>query len=83
MSDNAHPPLDLSHDSVWSCTANVMRWPRRLRAEAVTGSINPPPGRLMRVRPVSGTSAEKSPNSIMGNSARQMLSVWSSETAVT
>jgi hypothetical protein len=54
---------------------NVTRWPSRVFAADVTGSMRPPPGRLMRVRPVSEMSAPKSPRSIIGTSADQMLPV--------
>ena len=51
----SHQPLfERTHDSDWSCTAAVIRCPNRDRAEAVTGSIRPPPGRLILVSPVSG-----------------------------
>jgi hypothetical protein len=76
------PPFAASHDSVWSCTLKWMRCPSRETADAVTGSIRPPPGRLIRVRPVSGKMLPSGPSSIIGCSARHTLSDWSSEHAV-
>jgi hypothetical protein len=76
LSASIQPLFDCTHDSDWSCTAAVIRCPSRLLADAVTGSISPPPGRLIRVRPVSGMKFSPSgPSSIIGCNARQVLSV--------
>jgi hypothetical protein len=83
VSATSRPPLRFVHNSGWSWTAKVMRCPSRVPALLVTGSIFPPRGRLMRVTPVSGISTCSAPRVIIGTSALQTLSVWSSLRAAT